>query len=69
MHGRLQSLIPDGSLSDFELVEYESDFDESDVEIVLYGEEGAELSESEGCNDSELDNSAPSGESETEDVE
>ena len=36
---------------------------------MLYGEEGAELSESEGGDDSELDNSAPSGESETEDVE
>ena len=42
---------------------------QSDVEIVLRGEEGAELSESEGDDDSELDNSAPSGESETEEVE
>ena len=44
------------------------DFDESDIEIVLRGEEGAELSESEGDDDSELDKSAPSGESETGEV-
>ena len=51
------------------MVKYESDFHESDVEIVLRGEEGAELSESEGDDDSELDNSAPSGERKTGEVE
>ena len=50
-------------------MEYESDFHESDVEIVLRGEESAELSESEGDDDSELDNNASSGESETKEVE